>query len=346
MARIFTDGAEMGDNNFWDERTGTGSGLVSGASTTIKRSGDYGYTIKASASIACTATYRKYIPDSSELYFRCAFRFTSATSTFLKFFIRLKNDTTVLFNLYYYLQTLEAFVGAVSIGETNPILQAGVWYLIEGYLKIGESGIVIIKLDGIPIIEYAGNTIVSAISLADTIEFYGETHGNGHGFDFDDLALNDTTGSTNNSWCGDGRIVAIKPNANGDVAGLLNSAGNQTNNYTYVDDIPSDGDTTFVSGSEVDLYDLYNAGSPVIPTGYIPKGFWVEGRAKTTGSGTMSPMLKTSGCEVTSGSVALGYEYGAVVGDYYSADPITSGSWSQETLDAIQIGLKISGSGV
>ena len=226
------------------------------------------------------------------------------------------------------------------------ILLDGTWYALEFHFKISDAdGIMQAKANGVLALDYSGDTKPGADTTLDNIYILA-IGSSGRTQYYDDIAINDTTGSVDNSWCGDGRIIAIKPNANGDVTGLLNSAGNQTNNYTYVDDIPSDGDTTFVSGSEVDLYDLYGAESPTIPTGYIPKGFWVEGRAKTTGSGIMSPMLKTSGSEITSGSVALGYEYAPIIGDYYSSDPITSGSWSQETLDAIQIGVKISGSGV
>jgi hypothetical protein len=56
----------------------------------------------------------------------------------------------------------------------------------------------------------------------------------------------------------------------------------------------------------------------------------------------MSAMLKTSGSETTSGSVLLGSAYAAIKGDYYATNPLTSGSWSQETLDDIQIGVKVS----
>lgn len=77
----------------------------------------------------------------------------------------------------------------------------------------------------------------------------------------DDLAVNDTSGSIQNSWPGPGKIIHLYPNGNGDNSGWTGSDGNQTDNYLLVDEFPP-VDTDYVQSNtsgQIDDYALTNA---------------------------------------------------------------------------------------
>lgn len=335
MARIFTEGFEMGDLLGLSSING---GAIIKTSSPAPRSGVY--------CLYCsdiTANVTIDIDDKTELYFRAGVRCVSVDTGSTTILFGAYNSTTPLIRINMTTLSLSLQVGTATTGTAFYTINQSVWYLLEVYVKIHDTeGVVTVKLDGIEVYSFSGDTKPGADTTINNIVLGQKTSAVNYPA-FDDIAINDTTGSVDNSWCGDGRIIALKTNASGDITNLTNSAGTQVNNYTYVDDIPADGDTTFVYGDSENEYDLYGFENPSIPVNNIPKMVWVEGRAKTTGSGTGRMVIKSSGSEITSGSMALGYEYGVLLSEYYSIDPITSGSWSQETLDAIQAGMKIGG---
>lgn len=53
-----------------------------------------------------------------------------------------------------------------------------------------------------------------------------------------DLAVNDTSTSSQNSWCGKGSQVYQRPNGNGDNSQWTGSDGNSTDNYALVNEVP------------------------------------------------------------------------------------------------------------
>lgn len=57
----------------------------------------------------------------------------------------------------------------------------------------------------------------------------------------DDLAMNDSTGSAQNSWCGPGQVVMLKPTADSARVGFTTGAAGTTNLYAAVDNTPPIG---------------------------------------------------------------------------------------------------------
>ena len=76
---------------------------------------------------------------------------------------------------------------------------------------------------------------------------------------FDDIAVNDTTGGSQNSWCGSGKVIALYPNAAGDANAWLDTSlgAGTTNNYTLVDEIPPNN-TDYVQSGVLNSVDMYN----------------------------------------------------------------------------------------
>jgi len=74
----------------------------------------------------------------------------------------------------------------------------------------------------------------------------------------DDIVINDTRGTRNNSWPGPGHVYGIKPNAVGSNSGLTPFPGTGEHNYEDVDETPNDGYTTYVASNLSGTRDTYN----------------------------------------------------------------------------------------
>lgn len=72
----------------------------------------------------------------------------------------------------------------------------------------------------------------------------------------DDVAVNDTTGNVNNSWCGNGSIIGIVPTANGSKS-MFTPGIEGTQNYENVDELIKDGDVTYNSSYALNDVDLF-----------------------------------------------------------------------------------------
>jgi hypothetical protein len=105
-------------------------------------------------------------------------------------------------------------------------INTNAWYKLDIYFKINETiGAYEVKLDNISIKSESsintGTLNISRIYLGpkfDTTNSFLQV-------DFDDVALNNTTGVVNNSWCGDGSIIGLFPKSDGYAAQWNNSEG-------------------------------------------------------------------------------------------------------------------------
>jgi hypothetical protein len=164
--------------------------------------------------------------------------------------------------------------------------------------------------------------------------------GVGSGF-HDDLAMNDTTGGADNSWCGDGRIIAIKPNAAGNYTQWTPSAGS---NWQNVDEVPSNSDTDYNSESLASDKDSYNLEACGL-TSVTIKRVWIEMRAKNTvADGSQARMfLRAGGTDYNDsvGARALTASYVRYVSGEWTTDPSDAAAWTTTDLDALEVGVEV-----
>lgn len=331
MARIFTDGAEMGHILGWDNW-----GYSPTASTAQKRTGDYSYAFDQGDSLV------KMLGSITEVFIRQAIRLNGWGNTRI---IEVKNGINILDSLAMDEQThlLKAYSGA-----SQTLLQAGTiplslntWYLIEARIKIGDApnGIFQVKVDGVLDIDYTGDTKPgSETTMTDYVIC---SNAGNMSFYADDIAVNDTTGGADDSWCGDGHVILLKLNANGDVSQLMGSDGNQTDNYLLVDEVPADNDTTYVEGSTVDERDLYNlAPCGLSNVDILRVQALAVARDTVAAGGKVALVVKTNSTEYAGSDESLLTTYTEVRGAAYKLNPNTSSAWSISDLDALQVGPK------
>lgn len=347
MTRLYTDGAEMGDILSLHGTSLVGTGATFTASTTQKRSGAYSYRAFGTTTDGQAMGFIN-IPATDSIYIRMGFYpdvfaqnhtmnvaslnaiSTSANSVMA---IVLNSNTKVF----------QALSGGAAKANGTTVINTGGWHLIEIYFYEADSGgRIVMYLDGLLEIDYTGDTkpgtgtTFSRIYFGDLDYTTSDTY-----CYFDDIAINDTNGSEDNGWCGNGHVIKLTPEGNGDKSELLGSDGDSVDNYLLVNDYPYDT-TTYVQSATASATDLYNLTACGLTNVNIFR-VWGENRAidTTTGSGTMSIILKTESVEYESGSVALSTAYGGYSGSAYRLNPNTSSAWTTTQLDALQGGMKV-----
>lgn len=334
MVRLLTDGFESGSLYNFDLPS-TGATI----NTSSPRSGD------CYAGCGSGQYLQHTLPAScQEVYVRAAMSFQAATRTGASYgyfsfgsgtsdYLMVQGSAGRLLSAYYTSANLLATAAspAIVVGEGN-------WYVIEVWAKRGAvSGRIVVKVDGVTVIDFTGNTGTADFAH---FRFHGQASDS---IWIDDVAINDTTGGVDDSWPGDGRIIALRPNADSSVQ-WDGSDGNQVNNYALVDD-PSthDSDSTYVTttvADEVDLYDVEASGL----SGKTISRVWAEGIAKATlgdGSGKFRLGIKTGGTEYwDDADQQLFSTYYPYRTEEHTVNPSDSNPWDSTDLDAIQVGIK------
>jgi hypothetical protein len=146
--------------------------------------------------------------------------------------------------------------GAVQIGSDSTALTNDTWYRVEYMIdRTGASGTfdAELRIDGSSVASSSTLTSTNMTAGVSDLTLGGNLEGEAAttcDFFFDDVAVNDSTGSVNNSWPGDGKIVIAVPTAAGD-----NNA--TTGDYSMIAEIPPT--TTATSG--VTMAELDNNGN-------------------------------------------------------------------------------------
>ena len=333
MARVWTEGWEFGDYvGYCFGGTGT-----YGVSTAYKRTGSYSAQLR-NLSNSSTYFYKFLDTPLSEFYFR--------TAVFLDDIATWDANPKIYFDTNSYIQfgtcnRIQLYISGVLQDTGTTSLFQEIWYLIEiHYKKSATVGVCEVRIDGItdPDVEFNGNTGAGTVS-----EFYFVIGGSGlgdvAGVYFDDMALNDTTGAVDNSWCGEGKVIVMMPNDDSTPLELTPSAA--VHHHLLVDEIPTDSDTTYVEGSVVDEEDRYK----LTPSGLVDVDInrvWVEARSRKTSADDTKialVLVPSGGAEVVSSDIELLTTYNIkCLSSEIHENPVDTDPWEVADIDLIEIG--------
>jgi hypothetical protein len=234
----------------------------------------------------------------------------------------------------------------------STVLTTGQWYSITWYYN-ETTNTLTVKVDGVTEINAAsvddiagGGRIRQGIFEATTADLY-----------FDDIALNDNSGTVENSYPDyRGKLVIGSPDGAGDNAGFTLGAGTGSN-FQLVDEIPPNDATDYVqkttTGTVIDDHTVESSTSMGI--GSSDTIVMVEvgirgGSTATTAGATISPRLKSA----ASGTVSTGAAGAFNVNGWRTngaaaplpllisyTDPTTGIAWTPtgtNSIDSMQIG--------
>jgi len=331
MTRIFTDGAEMGDVSFWDSIANISVGTAAPAPF----GGTYWYKVLGTAD-----TYKSFTAIS-ECYTRerlCVdIRATSAK--FICFRTGATNIAWLALDATFHFLAQATTIGVLE--TSTLVMNISQWYLIEVYFKEADApnGRFVVYVDGNKIIDYTGDTQPAAATTFDNI-FYDAGGASGEQLYLDDLALNDTAGGVDNSWCGDGIVVKVEPDGNGTHNNWHGSDADDVDNYQMCHEFPKDDDTTYVYHDNTSGTQQQFAMSHLSFTGYTILRIWAEARARKTAAVAMTlklGQLAAGGADVVSaGRTLYTNSYTRIIGDDSFVNPVDTNPWEEADIDAIE----------
>lgn len=158
---------------------------------------------------------------------------------------------------------------------------------------------------------------------------------------YEDLYINDGTGSTNNSFLGDVRVDCYMPSGNGNSSQLTGSDGNSTDNYLLVDEASQNGDTDYVQSATSGQKDTY----AITDMSHTPTsifGAQINMVAKKDDSGTRSicAVTRSGGSDTDGATQALSTSY-SCYREIRETDPNTSAAWTRTNLNSAEFGVKV-----
>lgn len=151
-----------------------------------------------------------------------------------------RNNSTILGGVIanYITQKLEVYSDnfVTKVGEIPVAINA--FQVLEFHVKIANSGgIIQVRVDmGALAIDFSGNTKPGADTTINNLQ-WGEWGGNSSYYVYiDDIILNDTNGTRNNSWPGGLRIIRLAPTGDGATLQWTPTPG--PTHSTAVDEVP------------------------------------------------------------------------------------------------------------
>jgi len=220
------------------------------------------------------------------------------------------------------------------------------WYLIEMHVTepADSGGVAEVKIDGVMDIEFEGDTLGYYTPADYQHVGIGWSNMSGGLYShaakglYDDFAVNDTLGTTNNSWCGRGGIYPALVSGAGDLAQFTPSAGS---NYECVDEVPPNDDTDYVSTAAEGNIDTYAIDVPDVSGGVPVVTLWHYAKLDEAGAGNITQLLRTGSVNYEGDLKGLDTSYKHVAHSW-EQNPATSQPWTLAALESFQIGQKAS----
>jgi hypothetical protein len=232
----------------------------------------------------------------------------------------------------------QVYFGSTVKGTGTAVYSPGTTTLFEIHLKIdASSGIIETRVDGLTDITFYGNTLYSPSTL-DTVTL---TYGSNATFYFDDIIVNDTTGSINNSWPDGGQVLLLKPNAIGSSS-QWNQVPAGLTHYTSVDEIPPSS-ADYVSSTTSGALELFGIEDTPGNTGqvlFVSIDSWLQRIPGSTTSLLYTALNYPAGGLYLNPSRTVGTSF-SLYHDTFNLNPKTSARWTVVDTNALEVGAKI-----
>lgn len=271
--------------------------------------------------------------------FGCAYiRVQNNSMSSTQYFMTLMDGATVGVRCAVndYTGEIDVYRNATLLGSTSgAMIPFSNWVFIEIKVKCHDTeGAVDIRVNGVNKLSLSGiDTKNGTHSYHDILRIYLSTY-----HYLDDIYLLDATGTMNNDFLGNVRVVGIFPE--GDTATLQWTPSSGTAHYDLVDETRDNDDTDYVDGSTSGQVDLWEYGSTSGLDAIA--GIQVNTTIKRTDASAFTLIVPVKSDETTSEdagqSAAASYDAKVRV---LETDPDTGAAWTQDAINALQCGVKV-----
>lgn len=355
MTRLLTTGYETGDINEAGVST-IGSGTLTVVnSTPTPRAGSYCLKV-ASSGTSLTTTCKTYtLPAAkNDLYVRFAVFMHPASSTTEVVIAGVQdasgNGSSCLTwdpSSGVVRARQQVTIGGTLLGTGSTPFPADTWHVLEWRTQItnATTGTTTVWLDGNQIITFSGDNTGSAAGT--TVQFLvlgscSGTIGSATGWyaGFDDIAVNDTSGTVNTGRPLDGRVILLAPNGAGSSTQLTRGGTDTGANWSQVSEVPPSM-AQYVGSPTVAQRDLYAlANLPVAVQSINVVEVLALAQNSDAGGGSVGLTVKSGATVNEATAIGLGTT-AAYVTSRWEIDPNGSVAWSAAAVDALEIGVTI-----
>lgn len=220
--------------------------------------------------------------------------------------------------------------------ESGIVIVAGQWYHIEAnFVPNGSSSSMEVRLNETTLFTKNPFTITGTPSNETSIFSLDQGVTINYWY-IDDLYAWDTSGSNNNTWIGDKKVHTMMPNGDSAVADWTPNSGGVE--YTQIDEIGPDGDTSYVyTGAGTNVRSEYDFASMPTNTNIVNGVFVVAGARKTdAGTADFRVDIVSGASESTGTSTGIGTSY-TYYDEMFETDPATGALWTKSGVDGAKI---------
>jgi hypothetical protein len=364
MTRLFTMGWETGDVNegagnggYQAMSGGTGASVT--ATDPAPRAGGGAYCLRLASSSSYLIGYKTFILPSAltDVWTRFAWYGdpTNNLQASGEWSIAGMSDATgaAQCSLSYdrtngFLRLWSGFL-TTQLAVTSATFARGSWHVIDWRTQItsGTVGVSEVWVNGIQVINFSGDNTASGTQANVQRLHFGSLANipvpgvNAH-FGYDDIAINDTSGTINNGRPGPGVVVLLKPSGAGSSTQLARGGTDTGANWSQCSEIPPSA-AQYVGSATVGQRDLYALTD--VPGGVSVGSINVVeaialAHLSDAGSGSMGLTVKSGATINEASAQAL-----AVSPDYYRArwevDPNTGAAWTLAAVNAAEAGATV-----
>jgi len=248
---------------------------------------------------------------------------------------------------YYPDNTIRAFCGAgqVASAAAPQLAVQDTFFHIGVDVKIDETGWFSVWVDGVAEIAFSGDTTGGDTAISTFV--VGNNGGstthcwNNYAY-IDDAYWNDTAGEGAAAFPSAYRYYLVLPNDNGTYSDFAGSDGDSVDNYQMVDEIPPDGDVTYVTHDTDTEADSYLMANYTLPAGLTAASVIPVGKVRKENAGSVYGLklrtrLSTNNSD--SAKMTLGTGWGFIF-DRQTTKP-GGGAWAQADIDDMQVGVVV-----
>jgi hypothetical protein len=329
MASIITTWGELGKNEF--------NGSVSlTVSTAAVRTGVYAYRGNNQFAV------QTFAGNLTELYLRLAFRIDDAGGSPGTLIAFRDEDAAAQISVAYNAatQSVSLVRGATVIATGAAVITLATWYVLELHLVLSDTvGVAAGKLNGVTDFAFSGDTVATAKPSVRSMVI-----GNGGWVAFfDDIAINDTTGSYQNSWIGTGGVYLLRPTSDGVTTDWAPSTG--SDDYACVDEVPANT-TDWVQAQAAGTLDLYGLGDlPAdVKTVDMVETVW-QAALSEAGWNELKGVIRHGGTNYVDGAgqpvTSVKENYVLYKGAPLYVDPGDASAWTPADVNALEAGVQV-----
>jgi len=278
---------------------------------------------------------KDFTPEVTELYAGMFLQLGSVATNLGGFFTWKDSgtNTTLGFIGFENSKLVVSADGSTAAATGTTTLTVGTTYHVQFYINYANSGQLTVLLNQNPEVSFTGDTKPGAVTGISRFTLSGAATAQVF---IDTVLVNNTSGSVDNTYPGIVRMKLLTPAGPGTYVNNW-SRNTGATNWQAVDEVPNDGDSTYLFTSSANIYESFSMTDPGLSN--VNYQALITSSIAKKDSGTVQLAVgivdDDNATNYYVANSALGTSYGIVEGRL-TRDPSTGSAWTPSGINATQ----------